>query len=126
HAPPTQPTQPTPHAPHAPAAATIGRGGRNRMRMPATAGGQLGLATAPQGGAGGDVLSSAFIAIGVMILVWFLLRMQWRRQGRASSDGHEDAARAGRQKTPLDHLASGSASRRPDREEEAAGAQLVQ
>lgn len=95
------------------------------------------LATAPQGGAGGlsnDLLSSGLVAAGVMMLVWLLLRMQWRRQGRG-------------ERTPLEHMTDGHEQLRPavlpwippatpshpnrpaaagSRRDEEAGAELVQ
>lgn len=95
--------------------------------MLTAAGGQFGwLAAAPAGGGRGDLLSSAFVAIGVMILVWFLLRMQWRRQARGRRD-EPAAASAGRPMASLEHMeALAATGRRPDRAEEAAGAELVQ
>jgi hypothetical protein len=104
-------------------------GRRGSDLMLATAGGHLGwLATAPQRGLSSDLLSSGLVAMGVMILVWFLLRMQWRRQGRT-------------ERTPLEHLTEGreaarstgsrwapgaSPPTRASRRDEEAGAELVQ
>lgn len=95
--------------------------------MLTAAGGQFGwLAAAPAGGGEGNLLSSAFVAIGVMILVWFLLRMQWRRQARDRRD-EPAAASAGRPMASLEHMeALAATGRRPNRAEEAAGAELVQ
>src|SRR5690606_21196808 len=96
--------------------------------MQAILGGQLGwLATAPQRGLPSDLLSSGLIAAGVMMLVWLLLRMQWRRQVGARA-----------QRTPLEHLTGGREPAQPaaerwvrsnagaTRRDEEAGAELVQ
>lgn len=84
--------------------------------MLAGAGGQFGwLAAAPATGVGGDLLSSGFIAVGVMLLVWLLLRMQWRRQ-RARHDAL----------TPLEHMEQISTAARQREREDLAAADLVQ
>jgi len=64
---------------------------------------------------GGDLLSSGFIAAGVMMLIWLLLRKQWRRQ-----------ARRGMEKTPLEHMEAISTTARQRGRDELAGADLVQ
>jgi hypothetical protein len=82
--------------------------------MLASVGTQLGwLAAAPQGGAGGNLLSSGLIAAGVMMLIWLLLRKQWRRHRQPD-------------KTPLEHMSQISSSARERGREELAGADLVQ
>jgi hypothetical protein len=84
--------------------------------MAALTGGYLGaVGTTPAGGGVASALPGAFVAAGVMLLLWVLLRWQWRRQRTA-------AARP----SPIDHVAELRQSSHKRLAEQQAGAKLMQ